>query len=171
MQDALSFLIVIGILLLATAVPAWILLAGSQVLRSSLNEPAQNVAIRPTLAFWKKLLLGTLGGVIGEVIAIAVYRPAEESWCRDMAAQGSYCDGPGPLILIVTVPLCGIIGSCVATVWTWFSLRVSPESPYASVVSYRGENRALNVAIAVAIQLCYWSLFALAAYRVTRGLL
>ena len=171
MQDAVLLLIVIAVLLLATAVPVWILLAGAQVLRSSLNRPEKNVAVRPALVFWKKLLFGALGGVIGEVIAIAVYRPAEASWCRDMAAQGSYCDGQGPLILAFTVPLCGIIGSCVATVWTWFSLRISSESPYASVFSYRGENRARNAAIAVAVQLAYWSLFALAAYRVTRGLL
>ena len=131
----------------------------------------QNEETNLRLAFWKKVSLGILGGIIGEITAIAMYRPAESSWCKDMSAQGSYCDGQGPLVLILTVPLCAIFGSCASMLWTWYSLGISANNPSVSVFSYRGKNRLLNVVIAVAVQAGYWAFFALAVYRLTRNLL
>jgi hypothetical protein len=76
----------------------------------------QNKRTGLRLAFWKKASLGILGGIVGEIIAIAMYHPAESSWCNDMSAQGSYCGGQGPLVLILTVPL----GAISEVAFPWF---------------------------------------------------
>jgi uncharacterized membrane protein HdeD (DUF308 family) len=131
----------------------------------------QNEATGLKLGFWKKVFLGILGGIVGEITAIAMFYPAESSWCRDMYAKGSYCDGQGPLVLILTIPLCAILGSCASILWTWYSLRIRANNPWASVFSYCGRNRTLNVGIAIAIQALYWAIFALAIYHYTRSLL
>jgi hypothetical protein len=55
--------------------------------------------------------------------------------------------------------------------WTWYSLRIPANKPWASVFSYRGKNRALNVGFAVAVQAVYWAIFALTVYRLSRNLL
>jgi hypothetical protein len=153
------------------ATPPLILLAAARYIVSRLEISPQNQATGPTLGFWKKVFLGTLGGIVGEITAIAMLFPAESSWCRDMSAQGSYCDGQGPMVLILTVPLSAILGSCASIVWTWYSLRIRANNPCASVFSYFGRNRALNVGIAIAIQALYWAIFALAIYHYTRSLL
>lgn len=170
-RDAVALLIFVAVSLLLTGLPAWILLAGAQVVRASLNKSRPGETAKPTLPFWKKLLLGTLGGAIGEVVAISVCSPALSRWCRDLSAQGYSCDGQGSLILIFTIPVCALLGSCVSTVWTMYSLRIPAQKAHASVFTYRGENRALNVAVAIAIQAAYWSLFALAGYRLSLGML
>jgi hypothetical protein len=131
----------------------------------------QNEAAGVRLVFWKKMLLGIVGGLVGAVVAIAVYPLAESAWCRDMFAQGSYCDGQGPLIMGLTVPAFAIVGSCVSMLWTWCSLRIPANSPLASVFSFRGRNRALNVGLAAAVQLVYWAVFAWIVYGVSRSLL
>jgi hypothetical protein len=131
----------------------------------------QNKRTGLRLAFWKKASLGILGGIVGEIIAIAMYHPAESSWCRDISAKGSYCNGQGPLVLILTVPLGAILGSRVSMVWTWYCLRIRADNLWASVFSYCGRNRALNVGFAVAVQAVHWATFALAMYLLTRNLL
>jgi hypothetical protein len=131
----------------------------------------QNVGTDLRLAFWKKVSLGVLGGIVGEITAIAMYRPAESSWCRDMSAQHSYCDGQGSLVLILTVPLCAIFGSCISMLWTWYSIGLPADNPWVSVFSYRGKNRVMNVGFAAAIQAIYWLIFALSVYRLTRSVL
>lgn len=148
-------------LLFFTAAPSFIL--------SGLKM--QNVATDIRLAFWKKMSLGVLGGIIGEVMAIAMYCPAESSWCRDMSAQGSYCDGQGPMVLIFAIPLCAIVGSCASMLWTWYSLSIQANHPWASVFSYCGGSRTVNVRFAIAIQTVYWATFAFAVYLWTRNLL
>jgi hypothetical protein len=131
----------------------------------------QNKETGIKLVFWKKLLLGTLGGILGEVAAIAMYHPAESKWCSDEFARGSYCDGQGPLILVLTVPLFAILASCVSMLWTWYSLSIPASSRWASVFSYSGKNRALNAGFALAVQAVYWTIFTLAVYRLSRSLL
>lgn len=126
---------------------------------------------RPKARLLEESVLGILGGLVGEITAIAIFPSAESNWCRDMSAQGSYCDGQGPLVLIPTVPLCAILGSCASIFWTWYSLRIRANAPWASVFSYCGRNRALNVGFAVAVQAVYWAIFALAVYLYTRNLL
>ncbi len=158
-------------LLFITVFPSLILMAATRVILSSLKMSPQNDGTNLRLGFWKRVFLGILGGLVGEITAIAVYLPAESKWCRDMSAQGSYCDGQGPLVLILTVPLCAILGSCVSLLWTWCSLGIRANNPWASVFSYCGRNRALNVGLAVAVQAVYWATFALAVYRLTRNLL
>lgn len=150
-------------LLLFTVVPSFIF--------SGLKMSWQKAGIDRKLTFWKKLFLGILGGFAGEITAIAVYPLAESKWCREMSAQGSYCDGQGVLVLIFTVPLCAMIGSCASMLWTWVSMGIRANHPWASVFSYCGRNRALNVGFAAAVQVLYWTIFALAAYRLTRNLL
>ncbi|MGA3008863.1 MAG: hypothetical protein ABSD72_01250 [Terracidiphilus sp.] len=152
-------------------IPSWILLAVSRVIGWSLKTSPQEEAADVRLGFWKNVFLGALGGFVGEVMAVAMLYPAESSWCRDMYAQGSYCDGQGPLVLILTVPLCAIIGSCTAIIWTWYSLGIRANNPWASVFSYRGRNRALNVGLVIAVQAVYWVIFAWAIYLFTRSLL
>ena len=158
-------------LLFIAATPSLVLLAASRYVVSRLDISPQNQATGPKLGFWKKVFLGILGGIVGEITAIAMLFPAESSWCRDMSAQGSYCDGQGPMVLILTVPLCAILGSCASIFWTWFSLRIRANNPWASVFSYCGRNRALNVGFAIAIQAIYWAAFASAVYLYTRNLL
>lgn len=131
----------------------------------------QNVTTGLKLAFWKKMFLGILGGIVGEITAIVMFYPAESSWCRDLYARGSYCDGQGPFILILTVPLCAIIGSCASILWTWYSLGIRANSPWASVFSYCGGNRTLNIGIAVAVQAVYWAIFAWTIYLFSCNLL
>ncbi|MDR3741531.1 MAG: hypothetical protein P4L40_21140 [Terracidiphilus sp.] len=170
-RDAVALLIFIATSMVLSGVPAWILLVGAQVVRASLNKSKPDDTAKPTLAFWKKLLLGMLGGAIGEVVAVSVCGPAISSWCRDLSAQGYNCDGQGSLILVFTIPLCAVLGSSLSTIWTWYSLRIPAERAYGSVFRYRGVKRALNVAVAIAIQAVYWSLFAFAAYQLTLGML
>jgi hypothetical protein len=131
----------------------------------------QNTETGTGLAFWKKAVLGTLGGLVGTGAAIGVYYPAESKWCSDMFAQGSYCSGQGVLVLGITVPLCAVVASSISMLWTWYSIRIPPNAPWASVFSYSGRNRARNVACAVAIQAVYWAVFAFASYRLTLNLL
>ena len=123
------------------------------------------------LGFWKKVILGILGGLAGEITAFAVFFLAESNWCKDMNSQGSHCDGQGPLVLILTVPLCGMIGSCASMLWTWVSIAIPANKPWASVFSYSGGNRAPNIGSTVAVQALYWAIFALAVYHLTRNLL
>ncbi len=123
------------------------------------------------LSYWKKIILCGFGGLTGAIIAIAVFPFANSNWCRDMSAQGSHCDGQGGLILIITVPLCIVIGSCASILWTWISVAIPAQKPWASIFSYGGGNRAMNVAFAVAIQILYWTIFALITYSLTRSLL
>jgi len=123
------------------------------------------------LAFWKKMSLGILGGIAGEVMSIAMYWLADSSWCRDMSSQGSYCDGQGPMVLVYTVPLSAILGSCDSMLWTCCSVAMPSNRSWASIFSYRGNNKALNVGFAIAVQIAYWTLFAFAVYLVTRNLL
>lgn len=158
-------------LLFFAATPSLVLLTVSRYVVSRLEFSPQNQASGLKLGFWKKVFLGTLGGIVGEITAIAMLFPAESSWCRDMSAQGSHCDGQGPMVLILTVPLSAILGSCASIVWTWCSLRIRANNPCTSVFSYCGRNRLLNVGIAVAIQALYWAIFALAIYLYTRNLL
>ena len=158
-------------LLFFAATPPLILLAVARYVVSRLEISPQNQATGPKLSFWKKVFLGTLGGIVGEITAIAMLFPAESSWCKDMSAQGSYCDGQGPMVLILTVPLSAILGSCASIVWTWHSLHIRANNPWASVFCYCGRNRTLNVGIAIAIQALYWAIFALAIYHYTRSLL
>jgi hypothetical protein len=170
-RDAVVLLTFIAVSLLLTGLPAWVLLAGAQMLRSISNKSTPGKIAKTSLAFWKKLLLGTLGGAMGEVVAISVYGPAESSWCREMSARGSHCDGQGPLILIFTIPICALLGSCVSTIWTAYSLRTPAQKTHASVFIYRGEKRALNVAVAITIQTVHWTVFAFAAYHLTLDML
>jgi hypothetical protein len=160
-----------ALLLFFASTPPLVLLAASRYVVSRLEISPQNQASGLKLGFWKKVFLGTLGGIVGEITAFAMLFPAESSWCRDMSAQGSYCDGQGPMVLILTVPLSAILGSCASIVWTWSSLRIRASNPWASVFSYCGRNRSLNVRIAIAIQALYWAIFALAIYLYTRSLL
>ena len=166
---ALFYLIVI--LLSLAVIPSLILLAAARYIVSCLKTSPQIDTPGLKLRFWKKVFLGVFGGAAGQITAIAMLFPAESSWCRDMYAQGSYCDGQGPLVLIFTVPLCAILGSCAAILWTWYSLRIRANSPWASVFSFCGGNRALNLGLAVAVQAVYWAIFALAVYLYTRSLL
>jgi hypothetical protein len=131
----------------------------------------QNEGTNLRLSFWKKVSLGILGGIVGEITAFAMLWPAESSWCRDMSAQGSYCDGQGPLVLIITVPIAAIFASSISMLWSWFGLRIPANNPWTSVFSYRGKHRVVNAGTAVAIQAVYWAIFALAVYRLTRNLL
>ncbi len=158
-------------LLFFAATPSLILLAAARYIVSRLEMSPQNEATGFKLGFWKKVLLGIIGGIVGEITAVAMFYPAESSWCRDMYAQGSYCDGQGPLVLILTIPLCAILGSCAAILWTWYSLRIRANNPWASIFSYCGRNRALNVGLAVSFQTVYWAIFALTVYLYTRNLL
>jgi len=148
-----------------------VLLGTARYIASYLETSPQNEATGPKLGFWKKVSLGILGGLVGEITAVAMLYPAGSSWCRDMYAQGSYCDGQGPLVLILTVPLCAVLGSCASVLWTWYSFRIRANNPCASVFSYCGRNRALNLGFAVAFQAVYWAIFALAMYLLTRNLL
>jgi len=166
---ALFYLIVI--LLSLAVISSLILLAAARYIVSCLKTPPQNDAPRLKLGFWKKVFLGFLGGLVGEITAIAIFPSAESKWCSDMYAQGSYCDGQGPLVCILTVPLCAILGSCAAILWTWYSLRIRANSPWASVFRYSGGNRAANVGLAVAVQTVYWAIFAWAIYVFTCNLL
>jgi hypothetical protein len=158
-------------LLFVAATPSLVLLAASRYVVSRLEISPQNPATSLKFGFWKKVFLGILGGIVGEITAVAMFLPAESSWCSDMFAQGSYCDGQGPMVLILTVPVCAILGSCISTLWTWFSLRIRANNPWASVFSYCGKNRALNLGFALAFQTVYWAIFALAVYLYTRNLL
>jgi hypothetical protein len=142
---------------------------GPSFILSGLKMQIETTGLK--LAFWKKLLLGVLGGLVGEVIAVAIFPAAESKWCTDMYARGSYCDGQGPLVCILTVPLCAIVGSCVSVLWTWYSLRIRANSPWASMFSYCGGNRTLNVGLALAVQAVYWAIFAWAIYLFTCSLL
>lgn len=162
-RDLYLMCFLIMFLLLFTVIPSLIF--------SVLNVSWKNAGIDRKLTFWKKIILGILGGLAGEIAAIAVLPLAESKWCRDMSAQGSHCDGQGPLVLIFTVPLCAILGSCASMLWTWISVGIPAHKPWASIFSYCGGNRALNMAFAVAIQALYWAIFALAVYRFTRNLL
>jgi hypothetical protein len=130
------------------------------------NEPT---GLRLTLG--KKMLMGLLGGIAGEITAIAVFPLAESMWCKDMFAQGPYCDGQGPLVLIFTIPGCAILGSCTSMVWTWYSLHIPANKPWASAFSYRGGNRVLNIGFAVAVQVAYWAALAGAVCLTTRNML
>ncbi len=122
-------------------------------------------------AFWKKAALGTLAGLVGAGVAFAVFYPALAKVCSDMVARGSCCDGQSPLVLGITVPLCAVVASSISTLWTWYSFRMPPSSPWASVFTYVGGNRTRNVACAAAIQAVYWAIFAFAGYCLTRNLL
>ncbi len=170
-QSLSAFFYLTTILLFITVIPSWILLAAARYILSCLEMSPRNETTDLKLGFWKKVSLGILGGLVGEITAIAIFPSAESNWCRDMSAQGSYCDGQGPLVLIPTVPLCAILGSCASIFWTWYSLRIRANAPWASVFSYCGRNRALNVGFAVAVQAVYWAIFALAVYLYTRNLL
>jgi hypothetical protein len=159
------------ILLLFSGILSWILFHGAHILFPISEERQGNDGIKKGQGAWKQVLLGTLGGFAGEVAAIAIYPTAESTWCRDMSAQGSYCDGQGPMVLILTVPLFAILGSCISLLWTSYGGHVPAESPRASVFSYRGGDRVLNIGFAVAVQATYWTIFTLAAYLLTRSLL
>jgi uncharacterized membrane protein HdeD (DUF308 family) len=158
-------------LLFFAVTPSLALLGAARYIVSCLETSPKDEATGLKLGFWKKVFLGILGGIVGEITAIAMFYPAESSWCRDMYAQGSYCGGLEPLVLILTVPLCAILGSCASILWTWYSLRIRSNNPWASVFSYCGRNRALNVGFAVAFQAVYLAIFALAVYLLTRDLL
>lgn len=158
------FCSLVAMLLVLATVSPLILLMIVRVFFWGAKGIPQNAGVNQKLHFWKKLLLGIAGGFIAEIVAIAVYSPAEARWCREMAARGSYCDGQGVLILIFTVPLGAILGSFISLLWTWCSLRIPASSPWASVFTYSGKNRALHLGLALAIQIAYWSIFTLAAY-------
>jgi hypothetical protein len=132
-------------LLFFAATPSLILLAAARYVVSRLEVSPQNEAMDLKLGFWKKEFLGILGGIVGEITAIAMFFQAQSIGCRDMYTKGTHCDGQAPLVLILTVPLCGILGSCASILWTWYSLRIRANNPWASVFSYCGRNRALNL--------------------------
>jgi len=152
MKSMSVFLGLAAVLLLLPMVPSFVL---------SLLK-MRNEAANVNLAFWKKFGLGEVGGLVGAIASIAALYSAEPQWCADMSAKGSYCDGQGGLILIFTLPVATVVGVIVAMLWSWSSLRISANSPWTSVFSYRGENRAKNVGIAIAIQIAYWAIFFLA---------
>ena len=171
MHDFSGFIYLAVNLLFITVMPSLILLGISRVILLMFTAPSEDERTHPKLAFWKKVLLGSLGGMIGEITAVAVYHSAESSWCRDMSAQGSYCDGQGIMVLFLTVPLGAILGGCISVLWTWYSLLIRATKPWASIFSYCGGNRALNLGFAAAVPIVYWAIFALAMYRLTRNLL
>jgi hypothetical protein len=109
-----------------------------------------------------------LGGLVGGITAIAVFSPAQSAWCQAESARGSYCDGDGPMLLFaLTIPLGAVVASSIAVLWTWFSFLIPADRLYASVFTYRGDRRGLNVGIALAVQAVYWSIFAVALYALT----
>jgi len=169
--EFLAWCFLAAFLLFFAVTPSLALLGAARYIVSCLEKSPQSGGTDPKLGFWKKVFLGILGGIVGEITAIAMSFPAESRLCRDMSAQGSHCDGQEPMILILTVPLCAILGSCVSIFWTWYSLRIRANHPWASVFSYCGSNRALNVGFAVAAQAVYWAIFALAVYLFTSNLL
>ena len=170
MHDFVGVFYLIAFFLLITVFPSWILLVVARII-AALDNSAKTEGTTVKLAFWKKVLLGSLGGFVGEILAVAVYPLAESAWCRDEFAQGSYCDGQGPLVLIFTLPLCAIVGSCVSMIWSWYSFGIRADTPWASVFSYCGSSRARNLGFAVAVQIMYWAIFARAVYLFTRSLL
>jgi hypothetical protein len=120
------------------------------------------------LSYWKKVSIGMLGGVVGGITAIAVFFPAQSAWCTAESAKGSYCDGDGPMLLVaLTIPVGSFVASSIAVLWTWFSFLIPADRHSASVFTYRGDLRGLNVGIALAVQSVYWSIFAVALYRLT----
>ena len=102
-------------------------------------------------------LLGLLGGIVGEYVAVSTLCIGEEWICHTL---NQLCnDGQGGLAFIFTIPFCSFVCSGLALFWTWLSLRFREDAPWASVFQYSGPSRLLNWNFAIAIQLVYWSLF------------
>ena len=154
--------VLLAMFLCCAAVPAGIALAVVREFSAPLKD---------RWTFWRRLGFAVFGAFLAEIIAVLVYGLAESKWCRDMFARGTYCDGQGPMILILIVPLCAILASCISSGWTWYSLRASVQSPRAPILSYRGSNRMLNIGFVVTVQALYWSTFTLAIYFLTLHLL
>jgi hypothetical protein len=132
----------------------------------------QNEEVGLELALWKKVLLGVLGGLSGAIAAIVVVDPAVSAWCRELYSKGWQCNGGlGSLFVIFTVPFGAILGSGVSVLWTRWTIRVPATRPWASVFSYCGRNRALNIGIAIAVQAIYWTIFVWVMYLISLKLL
>jgi hypothetical protein len=111
------------------------------------------------------LLLGLLGGLAGEFVAIGSLFFGEWWLCN---TQHQLCsDGQGGMAFIVTIPALSFLGSSFSLLWTWMSLRIPAASPLTSVFRYTGPNRLLNWTCAIAIQFTFWSLLTLVVFRMT----
>jgi hypothetical protein len=109
--------------------------------------------------------LGLLGGLAGEISAICSLSFGEWWVCR---TEHQLCnDGQGGMALIFTIPALSLFGSIITLLWTWASLRIPADMPWASVFSYSGTRRSLNWICAIAIQLIFWSLLTFAVFRLT----
>lgn len=111
------------------------------------------------------LLAGLLGGIAGEFCATSSMFLGDWWSCR---SDPRFCyDGQADMGLIYTIPALSLLGSIAALIWTSFTLRVRPDLPWASVFRYTGSRRFLNLACAVAPQLLFWPLLALATFRLS----
>ena len=145
-------------------IPPLILFSAAGIIRSSLGMVLQSRDKNRKWTFWRDVLLGALGGLAAETAAIATFFPALSRWCWDSSVRGSYCNGFEVFALLFIVPFCAIFGSSVSMLWTWYSRRMPANNVWASVFTYSGRHRALNLALAIVVQAVYWALFALAVY-------
>jgi len=105
--------------------------------------------------------LGLIGGICGECSAVCSLFFATEWSC--IKGQQLCHDGQAGMVLILTVPLFSVLGSVIAMLWTWITLRVPVKRIYASIFTYSGPRRNLNRGIGLAFVLCIWMLSVLLA--------
>lgn len=104
--------------------------------------------------------LGVLGGLAGNFIAVSSLFLASW-WSCQMGTQLCH-DGQTGMLLIFTVPFFSFLGSTLSLIWTWLGLGMDSTKLFASVFIYNGPNRKLNVAQAIAVQLIFWPVLAVA---------
>jgi hypothetical protein len=109
--------------------------------------------------------LGLVGGLMGEFTAVSSLSLGTWWWCL----KGSQVchDGQAGMVLIFTVPALSFFCSVLSLLWTWASLRIPSNNPFASVFRYSGSNRLLNWTCAIAIQLLFWPLLTIVVFRLT----
>ena len=102
------------------------------------------------------LIAGFLGSVGGEFCGVASLFLSLWLSCR---GQSQYCNSAqGDMGLIITVPAGSLLGCVFALFWTWMSLNVSSESPWAWVSRYSGASQVKNWTCAIGVPMAFWIL-------------
>ncbi len=106
-------------------------------------------------------VLGLIGGIAGECMAVfSLFLSTELSCIRG----GQLChDGQAGMELMLTVPLFSLLGSVVAILWTRLTLQFSSQKIYASIFTYAGPSRTLNLSVSLASVFAMWLISAFLA--------
>jgi hypothetical protein len=106
-------------------------------------------------------VLGLIGGFAGECMAVCSLFFATEWSC--FKGQQLCHDGQAGMELMFTIPFFAVLGSIVAILWTRLTLRFSPQKIYASILTYAGPSRTLNLSASMAFVFAMWLISTLLA--------